>query len=79
MSKDELSFEIIKDFGSFGDGEWQKHLTLIKWGNNKPKFDLRAWNQDMSKCGKGITLTDSDLYDLSCLIEDALCGESEEK
>ena len=71
-NEDRLDFEIIKDFGAFGEGEWQKHLTFIRWGNNKPKFDIRPWNQDMTKCGKGITLTDAEAFDLIQLLEDAL-------
>ena len=69
---EKLEFEIIKDFGAFGEGEWQKHLTFIKWGNNKPKFDIRPWNSDMTKCGKGFTLTDADAFDLISLLEEAL-------
>lgn len=76
MAKDDkLEFSIIKDFGSFGEGKWQKHLTLIKWGNNEPKFDIRPWNDDMSKMGKGVTLDDADLFDLMTLIESALDNE----
>lgn len=67
-----MEFQIIKDFGGFGEGKWQKHLTLIKWGDNQPKFDLRPWNEDMTKCGKGVTLDDAELFDLLGLIEDAL-------
>ena len=70
-----ISFEIIKDFGSFGDGKWQKHLTLIKWGDNEPKYDIRPWNDDMTKCGKGVTLDDGELFDLLGLIEVALESE----
>lgn len=75
MAKDELSFEVVKDFGGFGEGKWQKHLTLTKWGDNDPKYDIRSWNEDMTKCGKGVTLTDSDLFDLLQMIEEALDGE----
>ena len=76
MAKDDrLEFSIIKDFGSFGEGKWQKHLTLIKWGDNAPKYDIRPWNEDMTKMGKGVTLDDADLFDLMSLIESALDGE----
>lgn len=68
---------IYKDFGAFGDGEWQKHLTLCSWFGNEPKYDLRAWNSDMSKFGKGITLEDSELYDLWDLIEDSVFNKEE--
>lgn len=60
---------VYKDFGSFGDGAWQKHLTLCSWYGAEPKYDIRPWNQDMSKYGKGITLADSELLDLQDLIE----------
>lgn len=66
------SFEVIKDFGGFGEGKWQTHLTLCKWFDNEPKYDIRPWNEDMSKCGKGVTLDSSELFDLLGLIEEAL-------
>lgn len=67
--------KVIKDFGSFGDGEWQKHLTLCSWFDREPVYDLRTWNSDMSKCGKGITLNDAELFDLLGYIEEALGGK----
>ena len=74
MAKDssELSFEIKKDIGAFGDGRWQKHLTLISWGGREPKYDIRAWNESMTIPNKGVTLTKEDLYDLYNLIEEEL-------
>lgn len=66
---------IYKDFGAFGEGKWQKHLTLVSWFGKDPKYDIRAWNEDMTKFGKGISLDSSDLYDLLVLVEDALGGE----
>lgn len=68
----EIKFEILKDYGAFGEGKWQKHLTKISWNGGEPKFDVRAWNEDMTKMGKGITLDDADAYDLMCLLEKAL-------
>jgi len=72
-SNDEpLSFEVVQDFGSFGDGKWAKHLALVKWGNNDAKYDIRPWNEDMTKMGRGITLTDAEALDLHDLLEEAL-------
>lgn len=71
--------KIYKDFGAFGDGKWQKHLTLASWFGNEPKYDLRTWNEDMTKCGKGISLESSELYDLLTMLEDALgVGEDDD-
>lgn len=68
----DVEFEVIEDYGAFGEGKWQKHFTKTRWGNNEPKFDVRPWNEDMTKCGKGITLTDAEAYDLMTMIESAL-------
>lgn len=71
------SVSIYKDFGQFGDGKWAKHLTLVSWFGKEPKYDIRPWNADMTKYGKGVTLESSELYDLMSLIEDIL-GMSDE-
>ena len=55
MSNESLDFKIVKDFGGFGEGKWQKHLTLISWNGGEPKYDIRPWNEDMTKMGKGVT------------------------
>lgn len=71
----DFNFEIIKDFGGFGEGKWQKHLTLIKWGDNEPKYDIRPWNDDMTKMGKGVTLDYEDIMDLQEMFEAILNDE----
>lgn len=63
---------VYEDLGSFGDGKWQKHLTITSWYGREPKYDLRTWNSDMTKYGKGITLDDADLFDLMNLLEEVL-------
>lgn len=68
---------IYRDLGAFGDGKWQKHLTVCAWYDNDPKYDIRSWNEDMTKYGKGVTLDSSELFDLLSLIEDALEGEED--
>lgn len=67
-----VEFKVVKDFGSFGEGKWQKHLALVSWNGGEPKYDVRSWDANMEKCSKGLTLSDAELYDLMTLIEDAL-------
>lgn len=74
----DFKYEIKEDILSFGDGKWQKHLTYISWNGAEPVYDLRQWNPDMTKCGKGITLSKDDLFDLMSAFEDILSGSSEE-
>lgn len=35
----------------------KKQLNIVQWGDNIAKYDIRAWNQDHTKSGKGVTLT----------------------
>lgn len=74
----DFSFEVVQDFGAFGEGRWQKHLALVSWNGAEPKYDLRTWNDDMTRCGKGITLDLEDLMDLQDIIKKALDGEDYE-
>ena len=57
--KKEFNFEIIEECGVISEGSkgWQTELNIVKWGENDPKFDIRAWSPDHTKCGKGISLT----------------------
>lgn len=70
----DFSFEVVKDFGEVGDtgGKWQTHLALVSFNGKEPKYDIRQWNEDMTKMGKGVQLNDGQLYDLMCMIEDVL-------
>lgn len=38
-------------------GKTVKRLTLTSWNGNPAKLDLRIWNLDEDKPGKGVTLT----------------------
>lgn len=72
-----FSFNVVKDFGVIGDtgGKWQTHLALVSFNDKEPKYDIRQWNEDMSRMGKGVQLNDGQLYDLMCMIEDVFNQE----
>lgn len=57
--KTQISYEILGNYGELGSNRsgWTRELNLVKWNNNAPKLDLRDWNQDHSRMGKGITLS----------------------
>ena len=54
-----VSFEIQKNFGVLGKNnkEWQKEINLVKWQEGRPKLDIRDWDPQYKKMGRGITLT----------------------
>lgn len=40
---------------------WNLELNLVKWNDKEPVYDIRPWNEDHSRCGKGLTLTEENL------------------
>lgn len=51
---------------------WTLEINRVSWNSNAPKWDIRPWNEDHSKCGKGITLTDEQLEYLGEFISDRI-------
>ena len=74
---DDFSFEVVKDYGILGDGTWSTHLTEVSWNGREAKFDIRPWNDDMSKMGKGVSLTLEELIELHDIIERKILLEEE--
>lgn len=69
---DEFKFEIVKELGSLGSSSkgWSKELNLVKWGENKPKADIRSWSEGHAKMGKGITLSKDELKKLKEILNE---------
>ena len=67
----ELKYEIVKKIGvlSESDKGWTKEINLVKWNDFAPKYDLRDWNEDHTRMGKGITLTKEELSNLKDILE----------
>ena len=59
----ELKFEITKSIGVLSENAkgWTKELNMVSWNEREAKYDLREWNPDHSRMGKGITLTEEDI------------------
>lgn len=66
----EIKFEIKKSFGVLSESAkgWKKELNLVSWSENEPKYDLREWDAEHAKMGKGITLTAEELKKLKELL-----------
>ena len=74
MDKKELKFEILNDLGTISESTkgWSKKLTRIIWNEDEQKYDIRAWDSELKKMGKGITLTEKELRQLKELIDKEL-------
>ena len=55
----ELKFEIVRKLGALSDNgrAWRKELNLVSWDEREPKLDIREWNEDHSRMGRGVTMT----------------------
>lgn len=63
----EFSFEVkevVAVLTAPNDKGWSVKLTKTSWAGREPVYDIRSWNSDMSKCGKGKTFTIEELRSL---------------
>ena len=67
----EIKFEIIKNIGTLSESSkgWTKELNLISWNGRDPKYDIREWDPEHQKMGKGVTLTIEELKRLKELLK----------
>ncbi len=74
MEKKELKFEILNELGVISESSkgWKKELTRVSWNGEEPKYDIRTWDPEHKKMGRGITLTEEELRVLKRLIEEEL-------
>jgi hypothetical protein len=67
----EVKFEIKRNLGILGEGTkgWKKELNMVSWNDRKPKIDIRDWDENHEKMGKGVTLNKSEVEELKKLLE----------
>ena len=68
----EIKFEIVKHVGILAEGRqgWMKEVNLVSWNGRAPKIDIREWDQEHVKMGKGITLNAEETSLLRDLLSD---------
>lgn len=68
----EVKYEIVKKIEVLSEGKngWTKEVNLVSWNGKPAKVDIRDWNHEQGKMGKGTTLT----YDEAQLLKEALDG-----
>jgi hypothetical protein len=69
-----IDCRIIKSYGILSREikSWNKELNLVSWNERSPKLDIRAWQRDHIKCGKGVTLTREEAEKLLKLLNEIL-------
>lgn len=62
----DIKFEIKRTVGIISEGSkgWKKELSLISWNDKEAKYDIRDWDPEHVKMGKGVTLSSEELKKL---------------
>ncbi|MEG0797474.1 MAG: PC4/YdbC family ssDNA-binding protein [Acidaminococcaceae bacterium] len=68
--KIEFQYEIVKHLGTLSTNSkgWHREFNLVSWNGGAPKYDLRNWDENHEKMGKGISLTEPELRALKALL-----------
>jgi hypothetical protein len=75
---DEIECDIIESYGVFfkansqGAKSWNKEINMVSWNGRPAKIDIRSWQKDHEKCGKGIALTWEEAEELVKLLNAVL-------
>ena len=70
--ENDIVFEIVEHIGAiktFPNG-WTKELNVVRWNNGDPKYDIREWDEDHEKMGRGITLRPDEMQTVMDLLKD---------
>lgn len=62
----DIKFEITRSLGVLSQGSkgWQKEINLVSWNERSPKIDIRDWDPNHEKMGKGVTLSPEEVKQL---------------
>ena len=63
---------IYKHIGNLSNSNngWIKELNLISWDDREPVYDIRTWNENHTRYGKGITITSKQMDRLKELLNE---------
>lgn len=62
----EIKYEITESLGVISESAkgWTKEINLVAWNNYAPKYDIREWDPEHIKMGKGLTFTADEIKEL---------------
>ena len=62
-NNDQFRFEIVKNIAVLSKERsgWTKEINLVSYNDTPPKYDIRSWDPNHEKMGKGVTLSDDEM------------------
>ncbi len=72
---EDVSKEILETIAVLSrKGKWTTELNIVSWGGREPKYDIRSWNEDHTKCSKGISLVPGKVQALLLALKERFGG-----
>ena len=69
---DDFRFNIKESIAVISEGKresgWKKEVNLVEWNGNPGKIDIREWDPDHTKMGRGVTLTEEEAEFLALVL-----------
>lgn len=62
----EVKFEITEELGILSESAkgWTKEINLVSWNNYPAKYDIREWDPEHLRMGKGVTFNEEEIKQL---------------
>ena len=82
MAYDTFKFNIAKRVGIISERtdhngiKWTKEVNMVSWNDREPKVDIREWNEDHSRMGRGLTFTPEEEEMLCMILHEHMRGRS---
>lgn len=65
-----IKFEIEEKLGQISERKgWKKEVNLVSWNGKKSKLDIREWDEEYEKMGRGITLSKKEIIELYRILD----------
>ncbi|WP_186430699.1 YdbC family protein [Clostridium sp. BSD9I1] len=75
----DFKFDIKQNLGVISESAkgWKREVNVMTWNKKKPKVDIREWDENHEKMGKGITLNKEELKELKEILNNIDLDELE--
>lgn len=68
-----IKYDIVEKIQVLSErGAWSKEINLVSWNDRPAKYDIRDWNHEEGKMGKGVTLTEEEAKALMEALQEKL-------
>ena len=63
---DQFKFEIVKNIAvlSTDRSGWTKEINLVSFNDAPPQYDIRSWDPEHQKMGKGVSLSREEMKEM---------------